>query len=420
MTESKKQPKRKRRFVWISVLAVLTAFSAASYFAFEPEITWYFGWRELPEFDAVAGEESESPPDFADLIAFANSHLEEQKQSRQLPALSVAIGLDGKLLWSRAMGPIGLEPESLERPISTGTQFRIGSISKSITGTLAVRLAQQGELDLNQPVSTLVPYFPRKPHEITTRQLLTHTAGIRNYGMRLAFPASEFASNSRFESVESAVAVFADDPLEFVPGSDFRYSAYGYVLASAALEGATALTFPDLIASRLTEPLGMSATVVEAQAGDDFAQPYEFSDGLYKPALHVDTSNKIAAGGLVSTPTDLVTFGNAILVGDYLSEPTKQEMIFKPHRLSNGDVNEQAYAFGWRVNDSEMFFQGERTIRIVHHGGMAMGGTAFLVLFPDQNLTMAIATNRSLGSSGELLQLLVPIAERLIVAAEAQ
>ncbi|MFK7822150.1 MAG: serine hydrolase domain-containing protein [Planctomycetaceae bacterium] len=415
------KPRSSRRRTILSVLAVLLlVVFVGGYFAFEPEVTWFFGWQDVPEHDVTFGEHTAVPGNYAEVIDFANTHLEQQKREKVLPALSVAIGLNGDVLWARAMGPKTLEGEGLQQPIGLNDRFRIGSIAKAITGTIAAKLVQDGQLDLDASVHKYVPYYPKKQHEISPRQLLTHTSGTRNYTMRFAIPANEFASRTQYDSVQAAVDIFKDDPLEFAPGTDFKYSVYGYVLASAVLEGASDLDFPTLVKTKLTEPLGLTNTMIESEAAGQFVAPYEFEDGRYKPALVVNTSNKLAAGGFVSTPTDLVRMANAILTGTYLAEDTTQQLLYEPQKLTNGEVNPQSYALGWRNTQSEMFFDGDRKIHIVHHGGMAMGSTAFLVMFPEYNLCMAVATNRSMGSSAELLSMLVPIAEKLIVQIERQ
>ena len=408
-----------RRKTVIGLIALsLLAVVVGGYFAFEPEITWYFGWQDVPEHDVTFGEQSEVPIAYAEVIGFANTHLEQQKQEKVLPTLSVAIGLNGDVLWARALGPKALQGDGLLQPIGLNDRFRIGSIAKAITGTVAAKLTEEGLLDLDASIQKYVPYFPQKQHEITPRQLLTHTSGTRNYGMRFGIPANEFASRTQYDSVQAAVDIFKNDPLEFDPGTDFKYSVYGYVLASAVLEGASSLDFPALVRTELTEPLGLTNTMIESAADGQFIAPYEFKNGQYKPALVVNTSNKLAAGGFVSTPTDLVTMTNGILTGGYLTDETKQELLYEPQKLSSGEVNEQSYALGWRNAQSKMFFDGQRRIHIVHHGGMAMGSTAFLVMFPDYNLSMAIATNRRLDSSVELLNILVPIANKMIARIE--
>src|SRR6478752_4877033 len=116
---------------------------------------------------------------------------------------------------------------------------RIGSVSKPLTAAAAALLYQEGKLSLDAPIQRYVPDFPAKGHVITTRQLLGHLGGIRGYN------AEESAKLDRdaYHSVSESLKRFKDDPLEAPPGAKWIYSTYGYVLASAAIEGASGQDF---------------------------------------------------------------------------------------------------------------------------------------------------------------------------------
>ena len=92
------------------------------------------------------------------------------------PGVSVAVVQDGKLVWSGGFGMADLENSV---PATADTVYRLGSISKPITATAALVLAERGQLDLDAPVQKYCPAFPQKPWPITTRQLLGHLGGIR-------------------------------------------------------------------------------------------------------------------------------------------------------------------------------------------------------------------------------------------------
>jgi len=367
--------------------------------------------KSLPQTNRFVGEQSPVPEAYAEIITEANSNLEQAMTSMWLPSVSIAVGLDGELVWARAIGLSNLEDST---PVALDTKFRIGSTAKALTGTIAAKLVQDETLDLDQPIRALVPYYPQKQYDITARQLLTHTAGIRHY------EGGEYYSRKAHESVESAVSVFAKSPLLFEPGTDFSYSSYGYVLASAAMEGASGMSFDDLIEVKLTDPLGMTNTMREGLAKGVIATPYEVRGDKYKTPFPADNSNRTAGGGFVATPIDLVLMTQEIMTGDYLEADTKEALSYTPQVLANGEVNEQNYALGWRAHPWDRMFDGNQNIFIAHHYGKALGGESFLVMFPKYDLSISIVTNRNLEDTLAFSQLVIPIAERFILEIEAQ
>lgn len=97
---------------------------------------------------------------------------------RQIPGLSVAVAIDGRLVWSEGFGYADREKRLLACP---QTQFRIASLSKLLTAAAMAQLYEQGRLDLDAPIQRYVPSFPDKGYPITARQLASHRSGIRGY-----------------------------------------------------------------------------------------------------------------------------------------------------------------------------------------------------------------------------------------------
>ena len=267
---------------------------------------------------------------------------------------------------------------------------------------------------MDAPIADLVPYYPDKPYDITTRHLLTHTAGIRHY------EGGEYYSQEDHENVESAVGVFAKSPIKFEPGTDFAYSSYGFVLASAAMEGASGSSFDALIKDTLATPLGMQNTMREGLAAGDFATPYEIRGDKYKTPYPANNSNRTAGGGFVATPTDLVLMTQEIMNGSYLEPSTKEALFFTPQKLEDGNINEQNYALGWRSHTWQRMFNGERDVFVAHHYGKASGGESFLIMFPEYNLSISIVANRNLEDTLAFSGLVIPIAEDVILQMESR
>jgi len=160
-------------------LALVLGLAFTVFKLLEPVFVWNIGWKSIPTTDRTAGEQTSIPVEFAAVIASMNTRLDAAINTHNFPALSIAVGHDGKMVWARAMGFRDLDSQT---PVTLDTKFRIGSVSKALTATTAAKLSEENILNLDAPIRDIVPYFPQKKYDITPRQLFTHTAGIRHYG----------------------------------------------------------------------------------------------------------------------------------------------------------------------------------------------------------------------------------------------
>lgn len=312
------------------------------------------------------------------------ARLETFRTERRIPGLAVAVGWRDDVVWSAAFGVADLQTNA---PITDQSVFPLGSTSKALTALLLGQLVEEGRLDLDAPIQRYVPYFPLKEHVVTARQLAGHLAGLRDYDRA----AGEYDNTRRFESVREAVAVFADDPLLFEPGTRYAYSAYNFVLLSASLEGASGMDFLTLLEQRLTRPLALVRTGPNLAPQPDLVRSYVTGfRGRVAPAPANDASNKWAAGGLVSTPLELVRIGNATLAGRVV-EPATFKLLTTPQRLVGGADSGAGYGLGWRR--SERTLRDGRTVAVVHHGGTGVGSMSFFVLYPDECLVVSLQSN---------------------------
>ena len=187
--------------------------------------------------------------------------------------------------------------------------------------------------------------------------------------------------------------LFADDPLLFQPGTGFAYSTFGYSLLARRMELATALPFPALLEQEVFGPAAMGDSAVDVPAPMPARVAfYEGGQGRYVGARAVDSSYKIAGGGLVSTPADLARLGQALLEGRLLAS-AQRDAMWTSQPLAGGAPNPQGYALGWRVGQTTRLSGDGRPLRIVHHGGRQSGAAAFLLLVPDEGLAVAVMSN---------------------------
>lgn len=299
-------------------------------------------------------------------------------EAANLPGLSVAVGLDGDIVWAEGFGWADIENRV---PVTALSKFRIGSVSKTLTATAIGRLSESGKLELDIPVQRYVPEFPEKRWPITSRQVAGHLAGIRHYN------GTEFLLAKRFEDVKSSLEIFAADSLLFRPGTKYQYSSYGWNLLSAVIEGAAGGPFLAYMEREVFAPLGMRHTIPDwtDSLADYRVRFYEKTrDGRVINAPYVDNSYKWAGGGFLSTPSDLVRFGFGHLDPKVL-KPETVRMLTTPQRLDSGE--ETGYGIGWMSGPD---LTGRRT---VGHGGGSVGGTTAFVVFPEESMVIAITSN---------------------------
>lgn len=325
--------------------------------------------------------EAPAPTRYAPAIDFARMLVQAMMEEGGTPGMSVAVGIDGEIVWSEGFGFADVENRA---PVWDETKFRIGSVSKSMTAAAVGLLYEQGLLDLDAPVQQYVSSFPEKRWPITTRLLAGHLAGVRHYRDE----ESETLSK-RYSTVLEGLEIFQRDTLLFEPGTRYSYSSYGWNLISAVVEGASGESFLAYMQEHVFEPLGMRHTIADYT---DSIIPHRTrfyertEDDLVLNAPYVDNSYKWAGGGFLSTPEDLVRFGMAHL-GDELLKRETIELLWTSQRTNDGE--ETNYGIGWRVDtDSGRVSQA-------HHSGSSVGGRTFLLILPQERAVAAMVGNMS-------------------------
>ena len=303
-----------------------------------------------------------------------------EKLAPNTPGFAIAVAVDGKLVWSEAFGYADVEAKRFTTP---ATQFRIGSVSKSMTADAVAQLYESGKLDLDAPIQRYVPTFPAKGALITTRLLAGHLAGIRHYR------GNEFLLNQPYATVTAGLAIFQNDSLLSPPGTRYSYSTYGFNLISAVVEGASGEQFLAYMSRHVFKPLGMTSTAPDKNDSliPNRTKFYErTAAGQFVLSPTVDNSYKWAGGGFLSTAEDIVRFGTAHLNPGYLKAATL-EMLFTAQRTTSGAAT--PYGIGWFVSTDTL---GHRN---VYHGGGSVGGTTAFGVDRDSRVVIALVTNLS-------------------------
>lgn len=346
-------------------------------------------------------------------------------ETHDAPAIALAVARSDGLAWSAAHGMANLE---LGVPARTEHRFRLGSVSKVITTVAAARLVSRRLLELDTPIAYWLPDLPQHHRQTTLRQLFTHTGGVRHYAPQDLDPNAPGGSvvQRHYPDRASILALFIGDPLVAAPGTTVNYSSFGYTLASMVMESAIGQDFLALIADEVTQPFDLPSlcadeilTIVPDRVSGYFtAREVEFlatrMPGLSRTATDGGLANMglsnpsfcWAGAGLLMTMPDLARFGAALLDGPYARiTPGEHALLFTP--LTEGTQEQPPVGLGWRVDTDKLGRPRH------HHAGTTPGGRCCLVVYPDQALSIALASNTMmtpgdvLGAASELADLFV-------------
>jgi len=328
------------------------------------------------------------------------------------PSLQISIGYQGEILYEQAYGFSDLENNVLA---TSQSKYRTASIAKWFTATAAMKLVESEHLDLDKPIQEYCPSMPSKKWTVSTRQLLTHTAGVRGYldfdallaeskdpkeieALRLKSYQEALSQHTRYDDVTGPLSIFKDDPLLFEPDTEWSYTSFGYRILACVMEGASHRGFKQLIDDLVFQEAGMKSTV----ADDAWAIiPHRVSgyrlnrDGAVRRADSRDISENLPAGGYLSTASDLVRF--ALAFNDGLVSEETMKLMVSPVAVDEIDLNS---AKNWRdamPNKARYGYGGMLWSKYKHgrigHTGRQAGAASILVLFPDKALSIAVITN---------------------------
>jgi len=263
-------------------------------------------------------------------------------------------------------------------PIVPDTRFEIGSITKQFTAVAILRLQEQGKLRVTEPVCTYLPGCPETWSEITVAELMDHTSGLYNYTEAGEEEAARF--NGRVVAPAELVSYVAGKPLDFPPGTRWKYSNSGYVVLGLVVERLSGMDYGTFLRRQLFDALGMRDTRYDggvpprAKGYTDWTTPGEDDPSLY-----------YAAGGLLSTTGDLAKWNAFLLSGKpaLLNADSLADMV-KPHAQIPG--TSVGYGYGIEIHDSGPALT-------YYHGGLVTGFRCANSIRPSTRLSITVLTN---------------------------
>lgn len=262
-----------------------------------------------------------------------------------------------------------------------GSQFRIGSTSKTFASMLVLLLKDGGKLQLQDSIGK---YLPNYVHgSVTVEQLLTHQSGIPNY-LNDRYFGEVF---KRSYGLDELVTNFCSDSLEFEPGSKFNYTNSGYVLLSAIIEKVEGKSYSSVLKDRIFDPMEMDNSY-SGSPMDTAKLAKGYMSGKLEPRYPIE--NVTGAGGITSTTSDLLKWSRAIAGGELLSKE-KMAKLFVP-RATYEDWG-ASYGYGWMID--RLMFSASRKHEVVYHPGTDMGFYTMFVKQPDEDITIVLLCNTS-------------------------
>ena len=301
--------------------------------------------------------------------------LKTEMGQHRIPGASLLILHKGRVAKSAAYGVADIENQV---PARTNTVYEIGSVTKQFTAAGILFLVEEGAVRLDDPVSRHLPTAPNRWSKITVRHLLTHTSGIKSYTGLSGYELTRHLTRTQF------VAQLGAEPLEFPPGSAWKYSNSGYSLLGHIIETTSGQSYWDFLHVRIFKPLGMQFTTnrLPSLIIPNRAKGYEQVDGQWINRDY-DLTDVFSAGAIVSTVGDLALWQMALDRPGLLKKES-MEAMWTPMRLTTG--KETTYGFGWIMDQ----FEGRK---MIGHGGSTSGFSASCQRFVEDGVTVILLTN---------------------------
>jgi CubicO group peptidase (beta-lactamase class C family) len=289
----------------------------------------------------------------------------------------------------------GIADVATGTPFTADTAVPLGSLTKPWTAALVLLLADDGDLDLDDPAARYLPELRDVP-AVTIRQLLSHTGGLPTG------PDSDAARGSTAAHYLASVCTARD--LLFAPGTDFSYSNAGYVAAGRLAETVTGMPWHEAVGTLLLEPMGIVPAFLGGAAGRPVAAGHGFNiaTGQTRPVEQNLASLEAPAGALSASAIDLGVLGRA-LAGQSLCLPSA---IVKHMRGAEPGAEPGTLADGWGLGLA-LFEQGDRLW--CGHDGNAQGTSCHLRVEPDSGVVVAFT-----GNAGAATALWRDLAEDLV------
>jgi CubicO group peptidase (beta-lactamase class C family) len=300
----------------------------------------------------------------------------------------ILVAKKGKIVAANSYGMADFE---FQIPNSPKTKFRIASVTKPITATAVMLLADDEKLSVDDPINKHLRNCPDAWKDITIHHLLTHTSGLLDISDLPGFDERRRA----YVGVEDFLKQLGSAPTQFLPGKEHKYNNTNYILLGYIIEAVSGTSYEDFLRQRIFEPLKM------ANSGCDYgttiirnrAAGYSWNKTIV-PADYVDRQNVYASGCLYSTAEDLLRFVEALTRGKLLKKRTLDRTL---------KAYQSDYGYGWHIAKWK-----DRRV-MLHSGGMN-GARADVRYLPDDHVCVVVLSNLDVTKASQVAEVLTRFA----------
>jgi D-alanyl-D-alanine carboxypeptidase len=301
------------------------------------------------------------------------------------PSVAVSVARGGNIIVLAAWGKSDVEQNV---DATAASVYELGSATKQFTSSAIMQLVDQGKVKLDEPIATYLPSLPEAWRAVTVHQLLNHTSGIPNYTSVPAWPKRW----GEEMSPDTMIAPTANLPMDFAPGTKYRYDNQGYVLLGMIIEHVTGKRWQTDLAERITGPLGLTNTRIcdVSSIIPHRARGYDKVKDTLVNTPYFSVSQAFSAGAICSTAGDMARWDYALHTGKVVSAAS-----YKLMTTPDGAAAASHYGFGLIIDT----IAGHRMIQ---HGGSIPGFTSANAWVDGEELSVTVLANSLSGNPGLL------------------
>ncbi len=314
--------------------------------------------------------------------------IEEAMQAYDLPGFAIGVVKDKKIVYARGFGYQNI---NTKEPVTTSTLFHMASISKPFVATAVMQLVEQGKIDLEEKVTTYLPYFKLDDDryaDITIQQMLSHVSGmpdVQDYEW----------DNPVYDegALERYVRSLGDLKMRFDPGTKHVYSNMAFECLGDVIAKVSGMSFAEYEKRYILDPAGMdkSTFLKPEQLPDDWASGHMRTirnvawDGYPYNRMH-GPSSTLHSNALEMCRWAIINMNHGTMDGQKILEPESYDLLWKSWFKVGDEESGRAVGLSWFLGEH----RGEQT---VGHGGGDTGFNTYLTLLPDKSMAVIVLCN---------------------------
>jgi len=340
--------------------------------------------------------------DYKKVIKYAvkviDAWLPSKIQYDRIPALSVGLVHNGKIVYKRGFGFADVESRESATP---DTCYRIASISKTFTAIAIMQIAEQGKLHLDDKIHKYLPWFKSSSKDsdsdnITIRQILSHTAGVFRDGNTPHWENDKFPDSAKLQKSVSKAVVFENL-------TRFKYSNFGFALLGEVIKKVSGVNYNEYVSEHIIKKLGMEKTAPdltkenESWLAKGYSRPIPNKER--EAFHHIPTKAYASATGFLSNVSDLAEYLSALSMTNknavqLINKESKKEITRE--YWATGEENE-SYGLGFCIYKIE-------NRKIVGHSGGFSGFITTIALDVENDIGVIVLSNTNDSSAGPIQQ----------------